>query len=169
MQKTLSLLAATFISLTQADAVHNLDDESHLAEISSAGLTLSKDNGHEVSMKIASNNGSTGYTWIIDHQGCAGVVRIESGYVFYPPAEDDGFDVGYGEEVFTVNAEEEGECTFMIAYAKAWEFVSFEDYENQNGKIIAIPVRVADVDFSEGDDEEPACADDDEECHTTKR
>lgn len=80
-------------------------------------------------MKATSNNGSTGYTWIIDHKGCKDVVTIESGYVFYPPENDDGFDTGYGEEIFTLSVEGYGECMFRIAYARAWEFSSFEDYE----------------------------------------
>ena len=82
-------------------------------------------------MKVTSNNGSTGYTWIIDHKECDGVAEITSNYAYYPPENDDGFDVGYGEEVFTVTAAGKGECTFRVAYARAWEFVSFEDYANQ--------------------------------------
>ena len=142
MQRTFCFLGA-ILGLATANDVHDLDDAAHLAEISSSGLTLSEENGKEVNMKVISNNGSTGFSWIIDHNACEGVATIESGYVFYPPEEDDGFEVGYGEEVFTVKAEGEGECTFRTAYARAWEFVSFEDYKNQNGKIIEIPIRVA--------------------------
>ena len=130
MTKSLYCLMAILFSLSQAEYVHDLDDETHLADISSSGLTLSEQNGKEVYMKVTSNNGSTGYTWIIDHADCDGVANIESGYVYYPPETDDGFDVGYGEEVFTVTAEGRGECTFRVAYARAWEFVSFEDYAN---------------------------------------
>ena len=67
MPKSLFLLAVLF-GLTQAEYVHNLDDESHLADISSTGLTLSEENGKTAYMKVTSNNGSTGYTWIIDHK-----------------------------------------------------------------------------------------------------
>ena len=81
-------------------------------------------------MKVTSNNGSTGYTWMIDYEECKDVIKIVSGYVYYEPEEEDGFGVGYGEEIFTVTAKGKGECTFRIAYARAWEFVSFEDYAN---------------------------------------
>ena len=130
MPKSLYVLLAILIGLAQAEKVHDLDDEDELAAIRQAGLALSTAGGDEAYLKATSNNGSTGYTWIIDHKGCKDVVVIESGYVYYPPENDDGFDTGYGEEIFTVTAVGQGECTFRIAYARAWEFSSFEDYES---------------------------------------
>ena len=131
----------TMLGLASADYVHDLDNEAHLADISSTGLTLTEQDP-EIYLKVTSNNGSTGYTWIIDHDGCDDVVDIDAGYVYYPPEDENSFDVGYGEEIFTLTAEGKGECNFRIAYARAWEFSSFEDYENQNGLIISVPVRV---------------------------
>ena len=54
-----------------------------------------------------------------------------------------------------MTAKGKGECTFRAAYARAWEFVSFENYENQNGKIIKIPIRVPDGDPINVPDEDP--------------
>ena len=67
MLKSQYLQLAVLFGLTQAEYVHNLDDEAHLADISSTGLTLSENNA-ETYLKITSNNGSTGYSWIIDHK-----------------------------------------------------------------------------------------------------
>ena len=117
-------------------------------------------------MKVTSNNGSTGYSWMIDYEECKDVIKIVSGYVYYEPEEEDGFGVGYGEEIFTVTAKGKGECTFRIAYARAWEFVSFEDYKNQNGKIIEIPIRVPDDVDGSGDDE---CDPEDLDCAKEKK
>ena len=96
----------------------------------------------EIYMKITSNNGSTGYSWIVDHKDCEGVVKIESGYVYYPPDSDSSFDVGYGEEVFTITKQDYGECTFRAAYARPWEFSGFDQHIDENGYTISIPLKV---------------------------
>ena len=51
-----------------------------------------------------------------------------------------------------MTADGNGECDFRIAYARPWEFVSFEDYERQNGTIIKVPLRVTDEDHDADDD-----------------
>ena len=135
----------TLLALVQANSfVHDMDDQQHLAMITESGLNLSKQN-NEAYLKIGSNNGSTGYTWIIDQQSCKRYLDISSGYVFYEPETDDGWDVGYGEEIFTLTAKRYGNCIFRIAYARSWEFVDFEDHINQNGYVIEIPIRVKNV------------------------
>lgn len=96
-------------------------------------------------MKITSPNNSgsnlnSGYTWIINENACEGVIEIESGYE--EPEDLSGFDIGYGEYTFTITAKEYGSCDFKIAYSRAWEFTSFEDYTNKGGQIISIPIRV---------------------------
>ena len=50
--------------------------------------------------------------------------------------------MGYGEEIFTLTAKGFGACVFRLAYARAWEFTTFEEYEEENGYMISIPVRV---------------------------
>ena len=95
----------------------------------------------EVFMKVTSNNGSTGYSWIVDDD-CDQIVDIESGYVYYEPDTNDSWDVGYGEEIFTLTAKKYGECTFKIAYARAWEWTNFADFEETNGYIIQVPIYV---------------------------
>ena len=85
-------------------------------------------------LKVTSNNGSTGYTWVIDQESCAGILDITSGYVYYPAV--DSFDVGYGEEIFTITATGFGQCAFRIAYAQAWTFTTFEEHIEENGYMI---------------------------------
>ena len=66
-----------------------------------------------------------------------------------------------------MTADGNGECDFRIAYARAWEFVSFEDYENQSGTIITVPLRVTGQD--DDDDDEDDCDPTDENCATSKK
>ncbi len=66
MKISLYSLFTTLLGLASADYVHDLDNESHLADISSTGLTFNEQEP-TIYMKVTSNNGSTGYTWIIDH------------------------------------------------------------------------------------------------------
>ena len=64
MLKTTIAITA-LLGLTQAAYVHDLDDEEHLNEITASGLIFSLAN-RETFLKVTSNNGSTGYTWVID-------------------------------------------------------------------------------------------------------
>ncbi len=102
--KAITFLLTLIATIVQGDYVHDLDDQDHRDMISESGLNLSQYN-REVYLKVTSNNGSTGYSWIIDHAACEGVATIESRYVYYEPESDDGWDVGYGEEIFTVTGE----------------------------------------------------------------
>ena len=65
MSTYLYYLFIMLLSLASAEYVHDLDDEAHLADISSTGLKFDEQNP-EIYLKVTSNNGSTGYTWIID-------------------------------------------------------------------------------------------------------
>ena len=158
-------LISLFVVLNRVQAayVHDLDDQDHLSQVTATGLTLSQYN-REIYMKITSNNGSTGYSWIIDHDACDDVVSVESGYVYYPASDEDSFDVGYGEEVFTITAEDYGQCVFRIAYARAWEFSGFEEYEQQNGYIITIPIRVIKETDNAGQNKQSGCDSSIEDC-----
>ena len=80
------------------------------------------------------------------------MVDIESGYVYYPPTGDDGFDAGHGEEIFTLTAERSGECDFTIAYARTWEFSNFDRYAKDGGYVISIPIRVYGLDNDDKND-----------------
>ena len=115
-------------------------------------------------MKVTSNSGSTGYSWIIDDKSCDGIVSIETGYVYYPADDESGFDVGYGEEIFTITKEDFGECTFRAAYAQPWAFSGFEDHVKNNGYIISIPIRVIEAnDDNSGDNDFPDPIDEDDD------
>ena len=82
---------------------------------------------------MASNNGSTGFSWLIDRQDCNDILDITTGFV----SNSDGFDTGFGEEIFTLTAVGEGDCTFRIAYANPDDrSFSFDEYANSNGLII---------------------------------
>ena len=50
--------------------------------------------------------------------------------------------MGYGEEIFTLTAKGFGTCLFRLAYARAWDFTTFEEFAEQNGYMISIPIRV---------------------------
>ena len=84
--------------------------------------------------------------------------------MYYDADDDSGFDVGYGEDIFTLTAKNYGECTFRMAYVRPWEFSTFEDYAKKNGYIISIPIRV----LVEGGDSDsgadPDCDPSIEEC-----
>ena len=71
----ISISIIALIGSTQAIFVHDLDDEEHLRQISATGLIFSLTN-REAYLKVGSNNGSTGYTWVIDHEGCDGIIDI---------------------------------------------------------------------------------------------
>ena len=79
MYKASIFTLATLFSSTLAAYVHNLDDEDHLAEISASGVKLSK-YMKEAHFKVASNGGSTGYSWIVDYESCEGIVDITTAY-----------------------------------------------------------------------------------------
>ena len=104
-----------------------------------------------VYMKITSNNGSTGYSWIIDKQSCNGILDITQKYWYYEPEENDGWDVGYGEEIFTLTALKFGNCDFRMAYARTWEWVDFRNHEKNNGYMIEIPITVLQSRFYDND------------------
>jgi len=71
------------LGATLAEFVHDLDDEDHLAEIASTGINLTNhEDNKEAHLKVSSNQ-STGYSWIVDHEDCDGLVDITSGYVAY--------------------------------------------------------------------------------------
>ena len=141
-------LFASLASYAVGKTVYDLDDTTQLDDLESNGLEF-EGKGSEENLKIASSNGATGFSWLIDREDCRGVVDITNGYVFTPPESDDGFDVGFGEEIFTLTAEEPGECVFRIAYANPSQFISFEDYANQNGLIIQIPIQVGEEDVED--------------------
>ena len=136
-----TLLVALFVT-TFAKYYHDLDDQQHIAMITESGINLSNVN-NEAYMKITSNNGSTGYSWLIDTEACDAILDIDVGYVYHEAESEDGIDgIGYGEEIFTLTAEKYGKCTFRLAYARSWEFVDFETHEKENGYLIEIPINV---------------------------
>ena len=71
--------------------------------ITESGINLSRVNP-EAYLKITSNNGSTGYSWLIDTESCETILDIDVGYVYTEPEDDANFGVGYGEEIFTLTA-----------------------------------------------------------------
>ena len=117
--------------------------------ITSSGINLSKQN-NVAYFKITSNNGSTGYSWFMDKAECAGILDMESGYVYYEPENNDEWDVGYGKEIFTLTAKKYGSCTFRIAYARSWEWVDFDIHEENEGYMLEIPIRVLQGSSSSG-------------------
>ena len=137
-------LVAALAGFVMGKGVYNLDDTAELAALELDGLYLAGAGASE-NLKVASSNGATGFSWLIDRDDCRGVIDITNGYVFVPPATNDGFDVGFGEEIFTLTATEPGACTFRIAYANPAQFTTFDDYENRNGLIISIPIEVGDA------------------------
>ena len=120
--------------------VYDLDDTQELAELESSGLQF-EGAGAQENLKVASSNGSTGYSWLVDRENCDGIVDITNGYVFNPPAAN-STEPGFGEEIFTLTATGPGECKFQIAYAEPSKFVNFEDHANARGLLISIPVEV---------------------------
>ena len=82
MYKTAVFVLATLLSSTFASYVHNLDDEDHLQTITRSGVKISN-YLKEAHFKVASNGGSTGYSWIVDYQSCDGIVDITTGYAQY--------------------------------------------------------------------------------------
>ena len=109
--------------------------------ITKSGINLSRVN-NEAYLKITSNNGSTGYSWLIDTDACDAILDIDTEYIYTEAEDDTNFGVGYGEEVFTVRAEKYGKCVFRLAYARSWEFVDFESHRRENGYLIEIPINV---------------------------
>ena len=118
-----------------------------LAQYEEDGFTLDV-NGGAVAFKVASNP-TTGYTWIIDERPGVGacsadIVRISQ--EFDPPAQYEGEEelagVG-GDEYFTFNAINGGECDFRMAYARGWMFNWDDETTYVNAEqIIEIPVSV---------------------------
>ena len=135
-----TLFVALFVS-TLAKYYHDLDDQEHVAMITKSGINLSRVN-NEAYFKITSNNGSTGYSWLIDTDACDAILDIDTEYIYTEPEDDSNFGVGYGEEVFTLSAEKYGKCVFRLAYARSWEFVDFETHKRENGYLIEIPINV---------------------------
>ena len=135
-----TLFVALFVS-TLAKYYHDLDDQQHVAMITESGINLSRVN-NEAYLKITSNNGSTGYSWLIDTDACDAILDIDTEYIYREADDDTNFGVGYGEEVFTLKAEKYGKCVFRLAYARSWEFVDFETHRRQNGYLIEIPINV---------------------------
>ena len=109
--------------------------------ITKTGINLSRVN-NEAYLKITSNNGSTGYSWLIDTDACDAILDIDTEYIYTEAEDDTNFGVGYGEEVFTLKAEKYGKCVFRLAYARSWEFVDFETHRRQNGYLVEIPINV---------------------------
>ena len=99
------MIAITLLSLmstlAQGRYIHNLDDQAHLSVITESGITLSQINPYAY-LKISSNNGSTGYSWILDRQSCFNVVEIDAQYVYSPPENE--FVGASGEERYTLTA-----------------------------------------------------------------
>ena len=93
---------ANLVNLIYAEEVHDLDSRSHLSDLTSSGIDLSN-NKPTTHLKISSNDGSTGYSWIIDFEECAGIIDITSAYVSFQEDSSD-FITGLGEEVFTLAA-----------------------------------------------------------------
>ena len=86
MFKSIVLILNALLSTSLASLIHDLDDERNVQKLSRDGLSLS---GfvEEAHLKISSNNGSTGYSWIIDFDSCDGILEITSGFVTF--ANDD--------------------------------------------------------------------------------
>ena len=139
--------ALVSFAIANTTYVHDLDDENHLKELQNDGLNLSQ-HVTEAHLKVSSNGGSTGYSWIVDFESCDGIAEITSGYVEFT-GSDANVIGGAGEEVFSIRAIGVGNCNFQIAYAQSWNFGGFSD--NSNTYIISIPVRV--LGFSKDDAE----------------
>ena len=146
MFKARFVALATLVSFALAEYVHDLDDEEHLADLKNKGINLSE-NASEAHLKVSSNGGSTGYSWIVNFDSCADIAEITSGYV--ESTGNANMIGGAGEEIFTVTASGVGNCNFQIAYAQSWAFTGFND--DSNTYIISIPVRV--LDFTNEDEE----------------
>ena len=73
-----TLFVALFVT-TFAKYYHDLDDQQHIAMITESGINLSNVNP-EAYMKITSNNGSTGYSWLIDTEAC-GITQEDSSFL----------------------------------------------------------------------------------------
>jgi hypothetical protein len=87
--------------------------------------------GAEENLRVASSNGTTGFSWLVDRANCRAVLDITNGFVF-TASDDSSFDAAFGEEIFTLTAIGEGECVFRIAYANPdQQDFSFDGYANQ--------------------------------------
>ena len=71
---------ANLLSLISAEEVHDLDSRNHLNDLTASGIELTNDDP-VAHLKISSNDGSTGYSWIIDFEACDGIIDINSAYV----------------------------------------------------------------------------------------
>ena len=109
MFKTRFIVLATIVSFALSEYVHDLDDEDHLADLKNKGINLSE-HVSEAHLKVSSNGGSTGYSWIVDFDSCAGIAEITSGYVEL--TGNANVIGGAGEEVFTITTSGVGSCIF---------------------------------------------------------
>ena len=120
----LSLLTkALLFGFAVGAGVYDLDNIDELETLENEGLQFAGA-GDVNNLKVASSNGSTGYSWLLDRENCDGIIDITNGYVFNPPT-DGSSDIGFGEEIFTLTATGPGQCTFQIAYAEPSKFTSF--------------------------------------------
>ena len=80
-------------------------------------------------MKVASTNGTSGYSWLVDRENCTGIIDVTNEY-FYNSASEDSVYFSFGIEIFTLTAQGPGECLIQLAYADPKNFASFEDHAN---------------------------------------
>ena len=122
---------ALILSSALSAAVYDLDNNDELERLEAEGLQFAR-YGEEENLKIASSNGTTGFSWLVDRGDCRNILDITNGFVFSPSSggSDIDFDSSFGEEIFTLTAIGEGRCTFRIAYANPEDrSFSFDDYE----------------------------------------
>ena len=123
-------------SLNQAHEIERWETEG-------VTLSLSNDDASSITFKV-DENPTTGFSWSIDPNGCPDdFVSIEQTYDAPAQFEEDAEPImgAGGVAYFVVSAEEAGNCTFRIAYARSWLF-NWEDKIDNHEKMIAIPVSV---------------------------
>ena len=84
-----------------------------------------------------------------DRDNCQGIIDITSGFVSDQSSEVS--ESGLAQELFTLSAVGEGQCTFRMAYANvADRNFSFEEYAKGGGLLIKIPITVGSEEIQPG-------------------
>ena len=113
-------------------AAYNLDDEVMRERLQTLGILvhLNKD-----AMFYAEENGSTGFTWMIDEAACDDEIFSFSTTLSNSLSSTSSQDATVARtrmvgapsrRYFTLTANGTGSCQFRLFYARPWEF-SFED------------------------------------------